>query len=212
MKIAGFTKQSLIDFPGNISSIVFTQGCNFRCGFCHNPNLVLPEKFETVYSLPTIFDYLNKYKNLLDAVCISGGEPTIHSDLPDFISEIKNMGFKVKLDTNGTNSIMLEYLLSNKLIDFVAMDIKQVLDFDAYNVVVGNCLTNNMFNQILNSIKLIESANIGYQFRTTVVKGFHTHKDIEVLQKRFKTNYKLQQFKPDVYLDSSLELEPLLMD
>jgi len=212
MKIAGFTKQSLIDFPGNISSIVFTQGCNFRCGFCHNPNLVLPEKFETVYSLPTIFDYLNKYKNLLDAVCISGGEPTIHSDLPDFISEIKNMGFKVKLDTNGTNSIMLEYLLSNKLIDFVAMDIKQVLDFDAYNIVVGNCLTNNMFNQILNSIKLIESANIGYQFRTTVVKGFHNHQQVEVLQNRFKTNYKLQQFKPDVYLDSSLELEPLLMD
>lgn len=212
MKIAGFTKQSLIDFPGNISSIVFTQGCNFRCGFCHNPNLVLPEKFETVYSLPTIFDYLNKYKNLLDAVCISGGEPTIHSDLPDFISQIKNMGLKVKLDTNGTNSKMLDSLLTRKLIDFVAMDIKQVLDFDAYNIVVGNCLTNKMFDEILNSIKLIENSNIGYQFRTTVVKGFHTHQNIEFLQNRFKTNYKLQQFKPDVYLDSSLILEPLLIE
>ncbi len=95
MKIAGFKKQSLIDYSGNISSVVFTQGCNFRCGFCHNPDLVLPEKFGNTYSEDDIFNYLIKYKNLLDAVCITGGEPTIHKDLPIFISKIKELDLKV---------------------------------------------------------------------------------------------------------------------
>jgi pyruvate formate lyase activating enzyme len=141
MKIAGFKKQSLIDYSGNISSVVFTQGCNFRCGYCHNPDLVLPERFGNIYSEEKMFEYLAKYKKMLDAVCITGGEPTIHKDLPSFISRIKELGLKIKLDSNGTNPDMLKYLFENKLVDFIAMDIKHILDFKAYNETVGNWIS-----------------------------------------------------------------------
>ncbi|HFB61764.1 MAG TPA: radical SAM protein, partial [Bacteroidetes bacterium] len=107
MKIAGFKKQSLIDFPGHISTVVFTQGCNFRCGFCHNPNLVLPRKFGPLYDQQQVFDYLIKFRHLLDAVCITGGEPTLQSGLPAFVRKVKRLGLKVKLDTNGTHPQML---------------------------------------------------------------------------------------------------------
>ena len=208
MKIAGFKKQTLIDFPGNISSVVFTQGCNFRCGYCHNPELVLPEKFQNTYDENMVFTYLSKYKHLLDAVSITGGEPTLQNDLPEFISEIKKLGLKVKLDTNGSNYKMLEHLISNKLIDFVAMDIKHLLDFDNYNRAVGFSISISVFNNILKSIELIENSDIGYEFRTTVAKGLHTLNDIVSLKNRFGETYKVNNFNPEVVLNPNCNFTP----
>ncbi|MEA3505406.1 MAG: anaerobic ribonucleoside-triphosphate reductase activating protein [Bacteroidota bacterium] len=208
MKIAGFKKQSLIDYPGNISSVVFTQGCNFRCGFCHNPNLVLPEKFEAVYDEEEIFDYLTKYSKLLNAVCITGGEPTMHKDLPLFITKIKELGLKIKLDSNGTNPDMLQYLFKNNLIDSIAMDIKHILEFKEYNNAVGNFITKETFLKVLNSIDLIKSSKIDYEFRTTVAKGLHNKKHIRILQKQFGVNYQIHNFNPEIVLDPNLNIKP----
>ncbi len=196
MLIAGFQKQSLIDYPGNISSVVFTQGCNFRCGFCHNPNLVLPKYFEDAYAIDEIFAYLNKYRNLLSAVVITGGEPTIHKDLPDFIASIRDLGLKVKLDSNGSNPQMLKNLISKNFIDCIAMDIKHVINYQKYNSAVGNILCKKNYQDILESIELIKSSNIDYEFRTTIVKGLHSIEEIKTLKKQFAKHYKLQHYKP----------------
>jgi pyruvate formate lyase activating enzyme len=206
MKIAGFKKQTLIDFPGYISSIVFTQACNFRCPYCHNPDLVLPEKFGKVYSEKQIFEYLEKYKKLLQAVSITGGEPTLHNDLPEFILRIKNLGLKTKLDTNGTNLVMLNSLIKNQLLDFIAMDIKHIPDFELYNKAVGQVLNNKLFNNILKSIELIKHSGIEYQFRTTVAKGLHSLEQINKLKKLFGENYIVQNIKPEVVLNPKIKL------
>jgi len=208
MKIAGFKKQSLIDYPGNISSVVFTQGCNFRCGFCHNPDLVLPEKFGAVYSEEHVFDYLYRYRNLIDAVCITGGEPTIQNDLPDFIRKVKKLNLKVKLDSNGTNPGMLRQLFEDRLIDYIAMDIKHILEFDVYNMIVGNWINEKAFSKILESIELIENAEVDHEFRTTVIKGIHHKEQIQNLKQRFGKNYKVQNFNPEIVLDPDLAGEP----
>jgi pyruvate formate lyase activating enzyme len=207
MKIAGFKKQSFIDYSGNISSVIFTQGCNFRCGFCHNPNLVLPKKFGETYNNEEIKAYLKKYAYLLDAVCITGGEPTIHRDLPLFISEIKTIGLKVKLDTNGTNPKMLKKLISNKQIDFIAMDIKHLLIYEYYSKVVGNCINNEIFNKIKSSISIIRSSTIDYEFRTTIAKGLHKKNDIKILKKYLGEKYHIQNFNSEIILNPKLNIE-----
>lgn len=207
MKIAGFKKQSLIDYPGNISSVIFTQGCNFRCGYCHNPNLVLPKKFEKCYDEKELFSYWKKYHHLLDAVCITGGEPCIHKDLPEFIHKIKQMGLKVKLDSNGTNPNMLKYLIKNQLIDFIAMDIKHVLELNYYNSSVGQTLSQQNFNHVLKSINLIEESEIEHEFRTTVAKGLHTIEQIKSLKDKFKTFYTIQNFKSGITLNENHNFE-----
>ncbi len=208
MKIAGFKKQSLIDYPGNISSVIFTQGCNFRCGFCHNPDLVIPEQFTGTYNENEIINYIYKHSKLLDAVCISGGEPTIHKDLPQLIKKIKNIGLKVKLDSNGTNPDMLKQLIDNNMIDCIAMDIKHQLDFYLYNKTVGNCINEDMFLKIQNSINLIKESKINFIFRTTVAKGLHNQTDINNLKKQFPKNYQIQNFNSDIVLNPSFNIEP----
>jgi len=200
MKIAGFKKQSLIDYPGNISSVVFTQGCNFRCEYCHNPDLVLPEKFGSCYQEDDLFAYWQKYQHLLDAVCITGGEPCIHSDLPDFIRRIKSLGLKVKLDSNGTQPNRLKVLLENNLIDYIAMDIKHVLEFQNYKHGVGLALSEETYKNVLESISLIENSGIAYEFRTTAVKGLHSIDQIKSLKYRFGKAYKIQNFNPSISL------------
>ena len=131
----------------------------------------------------------------------TGGEPCIHKDLPDFISRIKQLGLKIKLDTNGTNPDMLRYLLSKDLIDSVAMDIKHVLYIEYYNKSVGQLLTQQNFNHILKSIKLIEESGIEYEFRTTVAKGLHTIEQVKSLRNQFNSAYNIQNFKPDITLN-----------
>lgn len=181
MKILGLQKQSLIEYPGKISAVIFLGGCNFRCHFCHVPTLVLPELIETQneISQEEILSFLEKRKTFLEAVSITGGEPTLNKDLPDFIKKIKSLGFLVQLETNGTNPEMLRKLIEENFIDYVAMDIKHRLDsFEKYNEITGFKLTKELFENIKESIKILLSNKIDYQFRTTLIKEFHQKEDI----------------------------------
>lgn len=191
MIISGFEKLTLLNYPDNIACIIFTKGCNFKCPFCHN-SLFIEEKNETgSFSEEYIFEYLNKRKNVLEGVVISGGEPLIHKDIKVFIKKIKDLGFKVKLDTNGSNPNMLKELIDEELIDYVAMDIKNI--FDKYDVTIG--VKTNIDN-IKKSIEILESSNIDYEFRTTIIKEFHTIDDIENIVNKLKksSKYFIQNF------------------
>ncbi len=181
MLIGAIDKFTLIDFPKHIAAIIFTQGCNFRCPFCHNPELVLPEKFETPIPAEEVLKFLRSRIKFLDGVEFTGGEPTLQKDLPEFTKQIKQMGFAVKLDTNGTNPSMLEKLFSEKLIDYVAMDVKSSLE--RYNEIAG---TRTDTQKIRESISLIMNYAPDYEFRTTVIKGFHTENEIEKIGELIK--------------------------
>ena len=181
----------MVDFDGFISCTVFTPGCNFRCPFCHNALLVTGAA--ATINESDVFDYLVKRKGLVDAVCITGGEPTLHKDLPSFIKKVKNLSFLVKLDSNGTNPQMLKNLIDEKLVDYVAMDIKS--DKQNYSLVAG--VDNIRLDLIQESIDLLRSSNIGYEFRTTLVKEYHNEemmKNISVWLAG-STNYYLQKFE-----------------
>jgi pyruvate formate lyase activating enzyme len=189
MKILGLQKQSLIEYPGKISAIVFLGGCNLRCQFCYVPHLVLPEEIEKRKEIPQkeIFSFLKERKNFLEAVAISGGEPTINKELPDFIRKIKKLGYLVELETNGTNPEMLKYLIEEKLIDYVAMDVKHRLDsFEKYKEITGWVLTKEMFENIKKSVKILISGKVGYELRTTIMKEFHKKEDILEICKEIK--------------------------
>ncbi len=168
MKVGAFQKFSLIDYPGHTCAIIFTQGCNFRCPFCHNPELVDPRRFERSISIETIFEFLNKRKRLLDAVEFTGGEPTLQIDLLDIAKEIKDMGFLVKLDTNGSLPDVVKMLVENRVVDYIAMDVKTTLD--DYDRVAG--IQVNKEN-IRRSIEIIRSSGVDYEFRTTVLRSYH---------------------------------------
>jgi pyruvate formate lyase activating enzyme len=189
MKILGFQKQSLIEYPGRISAIVFLGGCNLRCQFCYVPHLVLPEEIEKQkeISKEEIFSFLKERKNFLEAVAISGGEPTINKDLPNFIKKIKKLGYLVELETNGTNPEMLKYLIEEKLIDYVATDVKHRLDsFEKYKEITGWVLTREMFENIKKSVKIFLSGKVDYELRTTIMKEFHKKEDILEICKEIK--------------------------
>lgn len=198
MIIAGIQKTSLIDYPKKICTVIFVRGCNFFCGFCHNPELVIPEKYNKKIALYQIFDYLNKRKKVIDAVTITGGEPTIYKDLPDFIKKIKRLGYKIKLDTNGSNPIMLKYLIDKKLVDYIAMDIK-----NAPNKYTKTICRDIDIKKIKQSVKIIMTCGIDYEFRTTVVPGLHTKtsfKNIGIWLKNANIYY-LQKFRPGKTID-----------
>jgi pyruvate formate lyase activating enzyme len=202
MKIGGFQKNSLIDYPNLISAVVFTQGCNFKCPFCHNSELVLNNNNEE-YSEDDILEFLKTRIKKLDAVSITGGEPTLHPDLPDFISKIKELGFKVKIDTNGTNPEMLKQLIKNNLLDFIAMDVKTELNIDKYSFVTGVNLTKEAFNNILESISIIKNSNIEHEFRTTAIQGIHHKYEFNSILDTIKggDNFVIQTFNPKKTLD-----------
>jgi pyruvate formate lyase activating enzyme len=181
MKILGVQKQSLIEYPGKISAVIFLGGCNLRCQFCYVPHLVLPEEIEKQKEIPQkeIFSFLKERKNFLEAVAITGGEPTINKDLPNFIKKIKKLGYLVELETNGTNPEMLKSLIKEKLIDYVAMDVKHRLDdFKKYKEITGGILTKKMFENIKKSVKILISSKIDYELRTTIMKEFYKKEDI----------------------------------
>ncbi|MBR2984915.1 MAG: anaerobic ribonucleoside-triphosphate reductase activating protein [Clostridia bacterium] len=172
MDIYGLEKMSLVDYCGYVSCVVFTRGCNFRCPFCHNSSLVngvAPQKIQS----EDFFAFLNKRRGLLDGVCITGGEPTLNPDLPDFIRKIKDMGLLVKLDTNGTNPKMLESLISQNLVDYVAMDIKNGKSF--YPKTTG---VNLDFSNIEESVALLKKGKVPFEFRTTLVAELHSEESI----------------------------------
>ena len=206
MRIASLQKQSFIDWEGKTVAVVFTKGCNFRCGYCHNPSLVLPHLLNRApdISEKEIFDYLQNRKNWLDGVVITGGEPTIHADLPEFMAAIKKPGFQIKLDTNGTNPAMLKELINNKLVDYVAMDIKTVPEAKKYTEVVG-IKDDRVMDKISSSIKLLRNENIKYQLRTTIIPDLHTLEIKNRLSEEFRTdNYVLQEFRDGVTIDTEL--------
>jgi pyruvate formate lyase activating enzyme len=190
MKIGAFQKLSLIDYPSRISCVVFTQGCNFRCGYCHNPRLVLPELFENTIDEKIIFEYLSNRKTQIEGVVITGGEPTIHKDLPYFIRKIKTLGFLVKLDTNGSNPKMLETLFEEKLLDFVAMDIKTELG--NYAEICGMNIDPGIISE---SINLIKNFSKEKQFRITLLKGIHSAAQIASIENTFEIKLYLQHFR-----------------
>ena len=191
MKIHGLAKLTLLDFPKRTACTVFTGGCNMRCPFCHNSLLVLsPDEAENI-SEEEFFAFLSKRKGILDGVTVTGGEPTLNPDLPVFIQKIKDMGFLVKLDTNGLNPEMLKTLLYNNSVDYVAMDIKA--GFSNYDKATG--IKNIDINKIKESISLVKKFP-EHEFRTTVVKGIHTTQDIVEIAEFFKGEecFYLQQF------------------
>lgn len=178
MLISWINKFSLIDYPSEISCIVFTPGCNFRCGFCHNSEFVLPEKLKDIQKniIPekAVLTFLEKRKWKLSWISICGWEPTIHKDLPEFCKKVKAMWYKVKLDTNGQNPSMLRNLLENKLVDYIAMDVKH--EPGKFSLSAWFEIDEKPY---LESIEIIKSSNIGYEFRTTVIKWVHTKRIIE---------------------------------
>lgn len=169
----GIEKTSLVDYEGYIVCTLFTKGCNFRCHFCHNAKLALDESIENI-KFDEIYEYLNKRKNVLDGVCITGGEPTLNKDLPDVIKKIRELNLKIKLDTNGSNPDMVKYLIDNNLVDYIAMDIKSGLS--GYSKIT-NIITPPL-DKIKETINILKSSNIDYEFRTTLVEEFHKINDI----------------------------------
>jgi len=167
MEIGGLQKNTLIDYPGRIAATVFLCGCNFRCPFCYSGELVLPEKIKKQPRIPEkdFFDFLKERKGLLEGVVICGGEPTIHKELPDFCRKIKDLGFLVKLDTNGSNPEMLKDLINNKLIDYVAVDIKAPQE--KYEFFSGAKLVR----EVEKSVSILKEGKVDYEFRTTIAPG-----------------------------------------
>ncbi len=211
MIIGGLVKFSLSDYPGKTSAVVFTLGCNFRCRYCHNPELVLPEKYASEINQTEIFEFLETRKGKLDAVVITGGEPTQHADLREFIKKIKKMGFLVKLDTNGTRPEMLETLIKSGNLDYIAMDIKALLDSDSYQKVSRVPLDTS---KIKKSVSLIMNSGLPYEFRTTVVKSLTSFDDLRKIAESIKgaDKYFLQKFVPTKLNDESLMNETSYTD
>ncbi|KAF0133198.1 MAG: ribonucleoside-triphosphate reductase-like protein [Candidatus Saganbacteria bacterium] len=210
MDIRGFIETSLIDWDGKISSVIFVPNCNFRCPFCSNAPLL-----NNIESLPQIMpakidEFLKQRDKFIDGVVITGGEPTLQNDLPEYIKHLKSLGFLIKLDTNGSNPQMLKSLIENKLIDYAAMDIKAPLD-ERYLKSVGipqTLVWGALHNSLLESLRFLIDSSFDYEFRTTVVPTFHDTADIEEIAKTINgaKRYMLQQFNPKDTLDPSLVL------
>lgn len=198
MNIYGFQKSTLLDYPEHLAATIFTGSCNFCCPFCHNGGLVL--HCNTLSKIPetAVIDYLKKRKNILEGVCITGGEPTLQKDLADFIYQIKELGYRVKLDTNGYNPNILQSLLDQNLLDYVAMDIKN----SPQNYAKTAGLSTITFENIGSSVNILKSTAIDYEFRTTIIRELHTLDDILEIGNWLKGNsfYYLQSYKdsPDL--------------
>jgi len=193
MIIHGLQKLTLLDYPGHTACTVFTGGCNYRCPYCHNAALVLNPHDQPVMEEESFFSFLKKRRGLLDGVAITGGEPTLLADLPVFIRKIRELGFKVKLDTNGTNPAMLAALLEEKLVDYVAMDIKTSPERYAAVTGVPGCSTK----AVEQSVKLLMDGDTDFEFRTTVVRELHRPEDFEAIGRWLAgaPRYFLQAFK-----------------
>ena len=192
MKFYGMQKMTLLDYPGYVACTLFTGGCNFRCPFCHNALLVLD--LDENYTIPEeeVLAFLKKRQGLLDGVCVTGGEPLINKDIGDFLSKVKELGFKIKLDTNGTNPALLKELVSQNLVDYVAVDIKN--SPEKYAETVG--LKSFDMSTINQTVNFLMNGCVDYEFRTTVTKQFHTEKSMEEAARfiRGAKRYFLQNF------------------
>lgn len=204
MILGGFQKLTLIDYPGKLATTVFTVGCSFRCPFCHNPELIISNFQFSIFNNmeKDFFEFLKKRKEKLQGVCITGGEPTIQPDIIRFIKKIKNLGFLVKLDTNGSRPDVLKKIIDLKLVDYIAMDIKNQLK--NYNKTSGVKIDKD---RIKLSVDLVMNSKIPYEFRTTVVPGIHSEKDFLEISKWIKgaREYWLQKYEEVKILDPKLK-------
>lgn len=194
MKVTGIQKLTLLDYPGVVACTVFTAGCNFRCPFCHNAMLVLPEQIDDeCLTDDEVFGFLKKRRGVLDGVAVTGGEPLLHADMPEFLARVKELGYKIKLDTNGSNPELLSEIIKNKLVDRVAMDIKNAPE--EYARTIG--LESFDIAPVERSKEMLLSGETDYEFRTTVVKGIHTKESLIGAAKWIEgaKEYYLQQFK-----------------
>ncbi len=204
MELFGIEKLSLVDYDGKVASTVFTATCNFRCGFCHNGPLV--ENTEILKPLDIendVYNYLKKRSGIIEGVCVTGGEPTLQKDLPDFCEKLKNIGLSVKLDTNGTNPEMVKTLYENKLVDYFAMDIKN--DKENYAEIIG--LTKYDTRNVEKTVEYFLSSGCDYEFRTTLINEYHKKDNIERIAEWIKgaKKYALQKFKQvDTCLSNTL--------
>lgn len=191
MRISGIQKLTLLDYPGKTACIIFCYGCNFLCPFCHNA-LLVTEKAESFISEEEIFSFLKKRRGILDGVCVTGGEPTLQKDLKEFLGKIKALGYSVKLDTNGYKPEVLKEIIDEGLCDYVAMDIKNTPT--KYALTVGREIDRD---RIKKSIAVLREGKVPCEFRTTVVKDFHTKEDIKEIAELLKGEipWYLQQFK-----------------
>lgn len=190
MKLGGLQKLTLLDFPGKTACTVFTEGCNFRCPFCHNASLVRGKA--TLFPEEEFFKFLKKRQVLLDGVCITGGEPTLYKELPEFVARIKELGYAVKLDTNGSDPALLKELASKGLVDYVAMDIK-----NSRQKYLSTCGVTKDFMPLINeSVEFLLRDTVDYEFRTTVVSPFHEESDFYDIGEWIKgtKRYFLQSF------------------
>lgn len=210
VRLSGVQPFTQIDFPGSIACIAFLPGCNFRCGYCHNPEFVLTDRLaqtsESWIEEDAFLNFLDQRRGLLDGVVISGGEPTLHAGLPDFIRSIRVRGFKVKLDTNGSLPEVLEPLLHEHLLDYVAMDVKTSLE--RYPELVGSCVRPEAIRE---SIALIKEYAPEYEFRTTILPKLHGSREVAGLLDlvRGSRRYALQAYRPAITLDPSFgDYEP----
>lgn len=199
MEIKGVLETSFLDWDGKIVSTVFLPGCNFRCGFCHNHQLVTsPQSYDTVAERPLV-RYWRRNRDFLDGVCITGGEPTLQEDLPRLCRRIKSLGLKVKLDTNGSNPQMLRKLIKEGLLDYIAMDIKAPLGkYPALTAVEGETI-----DKVRESIHIIISSGVEHEFRTTVIKEKHSQEDIGAIAREVKDAqcFVLQRFVPQEVME-----------
>lgn len=209
--IKGFIQTSLLDWDGKIVSTIYTPRCNFRCPYCQNASLVCrPEELETI-PFEVVKDYLCEHEGWIDGVCLSGGEPCIFKDLPEFIKEIRILGVKVKLDTNGGFPDTLKEIIDGRLADYIAMDIKAPLDFPLYSRSTG-ITSSKVLEKVRESIVVIMDSGIDYEFRTTVVPTLHSEKDIERIAQSIEgaRKYVLQNFstKGDILNPTFIQIKP----
>jgi len=197
MEFKGLHRVSLLDYPGKIAAIAFVGGCNFRCGFCYNRDLVLNSQALPSISEEEVLRYLEENRDWLDGLEVTGGEPTLQPELPSFLKKVKALGYSVKLDTNGSNPKMLAELLEKHLIDYVALDVKAPLVEDKYQAAIGT-QANGVLKEVEKSIELLRSSNgIDYEFRTTVVPELMSKEDIALIAEQISgaKRFYIQQFK-----------------
>ncbi len=204
MKIKGFIGTSLLDYPKKISAVIFLAGCDFRCPYCHNPDLIGSGNHLPDIQMQEVLKKLEQRKDFIDGVVISGGEPTIHNNLAELVKPIKDMGYPVKVDTNGYNPDLLKELLENGLVDYIAMDIKS--SPENYSSAAGKVID---INNIKKSINIIIDKAPGYEFRTTVVPSLIKKQDIESIAQLLKGAklFYINQFRAIITYDSSYENE-----
>ncbi|NOZ80829.1 MAG: anaerobic ribonucleoside-triphosphate reductase activating protein [DPANN group archaeon] len=209
--IKGIQKTTLVDYPGKVAATIFIAGCNMRCGFCHNRDLVVDHSGIAPIPVDEVLSFLASRKDRLDGVCITGGEPTLWPGLPDLCRRIKALGLSLKLDTNGTNPSIVKKLIDEGLLDYIAMDIKAGPDH--YSLVSG---VHVPLDRIRESITLLMTSGVDYEFRTTIIPDVHDRKEMESIRELIKgcRHYALQQYKgvPTTIDPKYNNMEPLSMD